>query len=263
MARKATRTGKVTGHGTDRWHSKDGNGPYVVLHGEITDDADPGRPVALRMTTADARHWAAGLIRMAEHIEATQGTSEAEQAPEPAKLTGGLANLLGVADKAPVEFTEERPGVWRTATPEDGARLDDAIDAALANLGTSLAELRESEAEDRDETPTKCGARNCGRTRPRWTMASRIVAGYERFECSPKFAMHCGTCNPPGDYMTHYTAEDHHHQDHMDGWGEDDRLCGLCGDHHPEADMYVYAKFYLCKSHDGSEVTDWVASLPL
>ncbi|AUG87291.1 hypothetical protein HOS59_gp27 [Streptomyces phage Rowa] len=47
-----------------------------------------------------------------------------------------------------IEWTEERPGVWKTATPEDGARLDSVIDDALANLGTSLADLRKAEGEN-------------------------------------------------------------------------------------------------------------------
>jgi hypothetical protein len=53
--------------------------------------------------------------------------------------------MLGMA--APIEFTEERPGVWKTATPEDGERLDASIDVALAKLGTSLSDLREAGAE--------------------------------------------------------------------------------------------------------------------
>ncbi|MFI6861309.1 hypothetical protein ACIBKZ_15640 [Streptomyces sp. NPDC050421] len=40
------------------------------------------------------------------------------------------------------EFVEERPGVWKSATPEAAAKLDDAIDDALSSLGTSLADLR-------------------------------------------------------------------------------------------------------------------------
>jgi hypothetical protein len=99
------------------------------------------------MTAGEARERAAGLIAMAEHIELVNGPKHApapEAEPEPAKPKGRLAEMLGVA--APIAFTEERPGVWKTATPEDGERLDASIDEALASLGTSLAELRESEA---------------------------------------------------------------------------------------------------------------------
>lgn len=59
---------------------------------------------------------------------------------EPEQPKSAFAQML--AGKAPVHFTETRPGTWQTATPEDGARLDDAIDSALAGLGTSLSELR-------------------------------------------------------------------------------------------------------------------------
>jgi hypothetical protein len=149
MARKKTHYGRITGHGTSGWPSK----PYVVLNGEIVDPADDGRPITLRMTEDDARRWAAGLIKMADHIRAMRGGSEAEQAPEPTELTGGLASLLGVAGKPAVDFTEVRPKVWKTATPEDAERLDATIDAALAGLGTSLAELREAEAKDPEDTP--------------------------------------------------------------------------------------------------------------
>lgn len=140
---------------------------------------------------------------------------DANHQPTPegfARIAGALNALAEAARVATqVEFTEERPGVWRTATAEDAERLDDAIDAALGSLGTSLADLREAE---QDETPTVCANAECGRTRPRWTMASRIVDGAEVFECSPKFAMHCAECCAPGESMTHYTAEDHWHQDH-------------------------------------------------
>jgi hypothetical protein len=108
---------------------------------------------------------------------------------------------------APVEFTEERPGVWKTATPADGAKLDSLIDDALGKFGTSLEELRAATAEERDETFAVCTA--CGRTRPHWTMASRTVDGSQRFECSPKFALHCADCCKPGEYLTHYTYEEH------------------------------------------------------
>jgi hypothetical protein len=162
------------------------------------------------MTAGEARERAAGLIAMAEHIELVNGPKHApapEAEPEPAKPKGRLAEMLGMA--APIEFTEERPGVWKTATPEDGERLDASIDEALASLGTSLAELRA--AEKQDETPTVCAA--CDRTRPRWTMASSITDGKESFVCSPKFAMHCGVCCKPGESLTHYTEEEHRHGD--------------------------------------------------
>lgn len=50
------------------------------------------------------------------------------------------------------EFTEERPGVWKSATPEAAARLDASIDEALAKaFGTSLAELREQDPTEAPE----------------------------------------------------------------------------------------------------------------
>lgn len=154
MAGKAVRSGRITGHGTSAWAS---GKPIVVLNGEITDAADAGRPVQLGMTPAEARKWAAGLIRMAEYLESRADGSEAEQAPEQApQLTGGLASLLGVAGKPAVDFTEVRPGVWKTATPEDAERLDDSIDAALANLGTSLAELREGAEPEQQTEHVSC-----------------------------------------------------------------------------------------------------------
>jgi hypothetical protein len=93
MARKARRSGKITGHGTDGYYAKDG--PCVVLHGEITDDADAGRPVALKMTPAEARKWAAGLIRMADYVEGFGPSPE----PEPEAPKGRLAELLGMTER--------------------------------------------------------------------------------------------------------------------------------------------------------------------
>lgn len=58
-----------------------------------------------------------------------------------------------------------------------------------------------------DETPTVCTAPECGRTRPRWTMEQ--VGG--SWVCSPEHAMHCGACCAPGEYLTHYTEEEHRH----------------------------------------------------
>jgi hypothetical protein len=102
-----------------------------------------------------------------------------------------------------IDFSEERPGVWKTATPEDGAKLDAAIDAALGSLGTSLAELKETQQED--ETPTVCTDPACGRVQPRWTMEQ--VGG--RWVCSPKYAMSCGRCCDPGVFLTHYKEDEH------------------------------------------------------
>lgn len=110
--------------------------------------------------------------------------------------------------EAPVEFTEERPEVWKTATPADGERLDSLIDDALGKFGTSLEELRATAGEqERDETPTVCTTVGCGRTRPRWTMT--VIGGHP--VCSPTFAMHCADCCEPGEMLTHYTMEEHQH----------------------------------------------------
>jgi hypothetical protein len=155
----------------------------VSLHGIITDEGpDWDRPLTFKMSPDAARALAAQLIEKADKVDAER---------EP---------------KAPVEFTEERPGVWKTATPEDGERLDASIDEALASLGTSLAELRA--AEERDETPTVCA--ECDRTRPRWTM-NHVGGG--SWVCAPTFAMHCGVCCKPGESLTHYTEEEHRHGD--------------------------------------------------
>ena len=42
----------------------------------------------------------------------------------------------------PIEFEEETPGVWKAA-PGSEAALDNAINGALASLGTSLDEMRQ------------------------------------------------------------------------------------------------------------------------
>jgi hypothetical protein len=176
MARKAERSyriGNVRG-----W--RQGDKSYVTVTGWVDDSQDHDRPLRTDMSPADARRIAARLIEEADRVD-----------PQ-------------------VDFTEERPGVWKTATPADGERLDSLIDDALGKFGTSLEELRATAGEqERDETPTVCAA--CGRTRPRWTMASRIVDGSERFECSPKFAMNCADCCEPGEMLTHYTMEEHEH----------------------------------------------------
>jgi hypothetical protein len=44
----------------------------VLLKGEITDAADPGRPVTLYMTPDDARRWAEHLIQMADAVDRRQ-----------------------------------------------------------------------------------------------------------------------------------------------------------------------------------------------
>jgi hypothetical protein len=105
MARKTLRNGVIKGHGTTAWHLRRENGgtALVVLHGEVTDDADAGRPVQFVMTPADARKWAAGLIRMAEFAEGRDGASTQQpEAPEaeqvPARPTGRLAELLGLSE---------------------------------------------------------------------------------------------------------------------------------------------------------------------
>jgi hypothetical protein len=205
MARKKAHNGRITGHGTGGHHTPEG--AHVILYGEITDAADAGRPIAYKLSEAQARHWAAGLIRMADYIRG-QRDGVAEPEPEPTELTGGLASLLGVAGKPAVDFTEVRPKVWKTATPEDAERLDATIDEALAGLGTSLAELREG---DRDRTPTECQSEGCHRVRPRWTMARRVSASGDQWVCDPKLAMHCAVCCKPGESLTHYTEEEHQH----------------------------------------------------
>jgi hypothetical protein len=96
MGYKKTHHGRITGHGTSGWYDD----PHVVLHGEITDAADNGRPIVLRMSEADARRWAAGLIRMADSIAAKRGeTAAAEPEPEQeVKPAGRLAELFGMTE---------------------------------------------------------------------------------------------------------------------------------------------------------------------
>jgi hypothetical protein len=92
------------------WRSNGKN--YVTVAGWVDDARDRDRPLRQDMSPADARRLAARLIEEADRVD-----------PQ-------------------VEFTEERPGVWKTATPADGERLDSLIDDALGKLGTSLEELR-------------------------------------------------------------------------------------------------------------------------
>jgi hypothetical protein len=169
----------------------------VSLHGIITDEGpDWDRPLTFKMSPDAARELAAQLIEKADKVDA-------ERDP-----------------KAPVEFTEERPGVWKTATPEDAERLDSSINEALGALGLTLDDLR---AENRDETPTACAAADCGRTRPRWTMETVDGA----FVCSPAFGMHCAVCCEPGEYLTHYTEEEHRHGDELLDHADAERMARL------------------------------------
>jgi hypothetical protein len=147
----------------------------VSLHGIITDEGpDWDRPLTFKMSPDAARALAAQLIEKADKVDAER---------EP---------------KAPVEFTEERPGVWKTATPEDGERLDASIDEALASLGTSLAELRESEAF------TLC--RTCG------------SLAHEREACTAEGLA-------PGEYWRAWKR----HVDHLPGDSDRCADAGHCG----------------------------------
>jgi hypothetical protein len=93
MPVKKVRTGKITGHGTSGWDR--GRSTLVVLNGEITDAADAGRPVRLEMTPAEARKWAAGLIKMADYAD---GGRESAPEPVPEAPKGRLADLLGLTE---------------------------------------------------------------------------------------------------------------------------------------------------------------------
>ncbi|MFF1597701.1 hypothetical protein ACFVYV_09415 [Streptomyces mirabilis] len=93
MARKKAHNGRITGHGTGGHYTAEGE--YVTLYGEITDAADAGRPVAFKMSEADARKWAAGLITMADYLRGQRGGA-AEPEPEPEAPKGRLAELFGL-----------------------------------------------------------------------------------------------------------------------------------------------------------------------
>jgi predicted nucleic acid-binding Zn ribbon protein len=79
--------------------------------------------------------------------------------------------------------------------------------------------------DGRDETPAACTTTGCGRTRPRWTMT--VIGNH--LVCSPTFAMHCAVCGKPGEYLTHYTMDEHRHA-----------LCVVdgCGTEVPEGEAY-------------------------
>jgi hypothetical protein len=78
------------------------------------------------------------------------------------------------------------------------------------------------ETRERDETPTVCAA--CDRTRPRWTM-NHVGGG--AWVCAPTFRMHCGVCCQPGEYLTHYTEEEHRHGDDMLDHADAERMARL------------------------------------
>lgn len=127
MAGKAHRNARIQYVGTAYTRGKGTDS--VSMHGIITDEGpDWDRPLTFKMSPSAARELAAQLVEKADRVDA-------ERKP-----------------KAPVEFAEERPGVWKTATPEDGQRLDSLIDDALANLGTSLSKLRDGINEVIEET---------------------------------------------------------------------------------------------------------------
>ncbi|MET8880548.1 hypothetical protein [Streptomyces rubiginosohelvolus] len=90
---------------------------------------------------------------------------------------------------------------YNNVTPE--------VQRALLAALEALEESEDTPTEPLDETPTVCASRECGRTRPRWTM--ELVGG--AWSCSPQYAMNCGQCCAPGEYMVHYTEEEHAHQD--------------------------------------------------
>jgi hypothetical protein len=97
MAQKRPYVGEVTGHGTGGYRTLEG--PYVTLHGYITEGPDAGRPVTLKMSEADARKWSAGLAAMADLIAKREGrTPESEAELKPVKPSGRLADLLGLTE---------------------------------------------------------------------------------------------------------------------------------------------------------------------
>jgi hypothetical protein len=95
MAQKRPYVGEVTGHGTGGYRTLEG--PYVTLHGYITEGPDAGRPVTLKMSEADARKWSAGLAAMADLIAKREGRTPVAE-PEPVKPSGRLAELLGMTE---------------------------------------------------------------------------------------------------------------------------------------------------------------------
>jgi hypothetical protein len=109
--------------------------------------------------------------------------------------------------------------------------VGDRDDAFVILTGADEAESARVPWDDpvwvasRDETPTVCATVGCGRTRPRWTM--EVIGG--KPVCAATFRMHCAVCCKPGEYLTHYTEDEHRHA-----------LCVVagCGTEVPEREAY-------------------------
>jgi hypothetical protein len=132
---------------------------------------------------------------------------------------------MGYALETPCLFCGRKNTEVQLVEPEDstGGVCLDCARMAVAVL-TNWAPV-EPEGE-RDETPTVCAAQDCGRTRPRWTMEN--VGG--AWVCAPQFMMSCGGCCEPGQYLTHYTEEEHDHQ-------ADTVVCVRCGRERDRSDL--------------------------
>lgn len=147
---------------------------------------DHTRTLALTLTVAEFRElMIAGAYRLTELTE---------DGPEALALKAGVDSLGGAWNAVdPADEPDERSLVERA--------LRHALEVGDEHATEALVKRLEA-----IETPTVCA--ECGRTRPRWTMEA-APAG---LVCSPKNAMHCGACCTPGEYLVHYTEEEHQHQ---------------------------------------------------
>jgi uncharacterized CHY-type Zn-finger protein len=153
-------------------------------------------------------------------------------------------------------------GVYVRAWKRSDFLFADTYEGAAACV---IAYQYGTEAANRDEAPeegtpegdalAKCAEPLCGRERPRWTLDK--VRG--RLVCSPAYAMSCGRCHPSDSYAVHYTEDEHRH----DPMPESHVICGICKGDRPIADMHVYGKAYMCKTHTTDEVDTWVRAQPL
>jgi hypothetical protein len=129
-------------------------------------------------------------------------------------------NWLKVWDQA------HKPGSvvdWLTWLAENGYSLVQGQPTEPMDADDVWALVANQAAEGMDETPTVCAAAECGRTRPRWTM--ELVGG--QWVCNPANAMHCGVCCKPGEYLTHYTEEEHQHSTEERTHADAEKFAGL------------------------------------
>lgn len=184
-------------NGDDEMHAVEDGGEVTFCGEQVSYQAGAGEPTCKPCAAAA---WALDQKAGESAEEALQESIGVRTLPD--DHTRALALTITVA-----EFRElMRAAMYRVG--ELGTRHAAVVLEGAANkLGAAW------NAAEEDETPTVCAAAECGRTRPRWTMEE--VGG--ALVCSPKNAMHCGRCCQPGVYLTHYTEEEHQHQDDAPG----------------------------------------------